>query len=151
MDIVASHETFRRDGCSLMAPSWNRWLRKTRHEGSIESCGSAGMCGFESQAFRHWYNKWKYRHSPCCPPELSSHRKARRNVFMDVASNVLFLEVLSFFVSKRGMPESVVMERAIMCLSRTRPRKIGRRLVHGNSSWTVVTNYSRLIELLRET
>ena len=35
---------------------------------------------------------------------------------MDVASNVLFSEVPSFFVSKRGMPESVVMERAIMCL-----------------------------------
>ena len=60
---------------------------------------------------------------------------------MDVASNVLFLEVPSFFVSKRGMPESVVIERAIMCLSRTRPKKRGRKLVHGNSSWTVVTNY----------
>ena len=70
---------------------------------------------------------------------------------MDVVSNVLFLEVPSFFVSKRGMPEPVVMERAIMCLSRARPRKRGRKLLHGNSSPTVVTNYSRLIESLRET
>ena len=50
------------------------------------------------------------------------HTEARRNVFMDVVSNVLFVEVPSFFFSKRGMPESVVMEEAIMCLSRTRPQ-----------------------------
>ena len=68
MDKVGSQETFRRDRWSLMPPSWNRWLRKTKHEGSIESYHSAGncelrcTCGFESQAFRHWYNKWKYRH-----------------------------------------------------------------------------------------
>ena len=77
----------------------------------------------------------------CCPPELSSHREAGRDVFTDVVSNVLFLEVLSFFVSKRGKPESVVMEGAIMCLSRTRPRKRGPKLLHGNSSPTVVTKY----------
>ena len=41
LDTVASHETFRRDGCSLVPPSWNRWQRKTKHEGSIEAYHSA--------------------------------------------------------------------------------------------------------------